>query len=210
MRFNTIFFDLDDTLYDPSTEIWKLIRQRIELYMLEQMHMPAEQIPEIRAGLFSRYGTTLRGLQTEYHIDEKAYLDFVHNVPIEERIAPNPQLHSMLLGLPQRKIIFTNADAGHAQRVLNALGVADCFDQIVDIYTIAPYSKPQPEAFEIALKVAQVTDPHDCIMIDDAVRNLTVAHSMGLFTVLANATSPVEDCDAAVSSLLDLPKVLPV
>jgi len=209
MHIDTIFFDLDDTLYDPSTEIWKLIRQRIELYLLEQMHFPAEQIPEIRARLFSTYGTTLRGLQIEYHIDEKAYLDFVHDVPIEEHIAPNPPLHSMLLGLPQRKIIFTNASTGHARRVLNALGIADCFDQIVDILTVSPYCKPQLPAFKIALKSAGVADPCHCAMLEDSRANLSVAHSLGIFTILANSESPDEGCDAAISNLLDLPKVLP-
>jgi pyrimidine 5'-nucleotidase len=209
MHIDTILFDLDETLYDPSTEIWKLIRQRIELYLLEQMHFPAEQIPEIRARLFSTYGTTLRGLQMEHHIDAEAYLDFVHDIPIEERIAPNPALGAMLRSLPQRKVIFTNANAGHAKRVLNALGIADCFDQIMDIFTVDPYCKPQLPAFEIALKSASIADAHRCAMLDDNQANLNAAHSFGIFTILANAETPAEGCDAAISSLLDLPKVLP-
>ena len=33
MPFTTLFFDLDDTLYPPSTGVWDAIGDRIDLYI---------------------------------------------------------------------------------------------------------------------------------------------------------------------------------
>lgn len=33
MQFDTIFFDLDSTLYPESNGLWQVIRERIDLYM---------------------------------------------------------------------------------------------------------------------------------------------------------------------------------
>ena len=48
MRFTTIFFDLDDTLYPPSTGLWKTIKERMNIYMRERMGFPEDQISHIR------------------------------------------------------------------------------------------------------------------------------------------------------------------
>ena len=32
----------------------------------------------------------MRGLQVTHHLDEKDYLAFVHDVPVEERLQPDP------------------------------------------------------------------------------------------------------------------------
>jgi pyrimidine 5'-nucleotidase len=109
----------------------------------------------------------------------------------------------------QRKVIFTNADTNHANRVIVTLGLEGVFDQIIDIRDISPFCKPQVEAFKKALEIAQVADPSECVMIDDASRNLLAASEAGLFTIQVG----VEDCpagiDASILSLLDLPSVIP-
>ena len=81
MPFTTIFFDLDDTLYPSSSGVWKLIKDRMNLYMHLRLEIPRDEIPSLREELFHQYGTTLRGLQATYHIDTKDYLSFVHDIP---------------------------------------------------------------------------------------------------------------------------------
>jgi putative hydrolase of the HAD superfamily len=108
----------------------------------------------------------------------------------------------------QRKVIFTNADTNHANRVISALGLEGCFDQIVDIRDIHPYCKPQPEAFEMALQLIGIQNRQTCIMFDDAPRNLLTAKSAGLFAVLIGASNCPDRIDAAIPSLLELPTVI--
>lgn len=176
------FFDLDNTLYPHDCGLWEVLRDRIDLYMTEQMHFPADQVSGLRHRLWSQYGTTLRGLQAEYHVDTDAYLEYVHALPLRDFIKPNPALHQLLAALPQPKVIFTNSDAAHARRVLDALEITEFFQDIIDVYTQAPHCKPQPEAFQKALERVD-EPPENCLLIDDSPNNLAAAHQLGFKTV---------------------------
>jgi len=208
MTLKTMFLDLDDTLYPPSTGIWPAIGGRIDLYMIERLHLPADQVPALRRQLFRTYGTTLRGLVVTMNVDQVDYLDFVHDVPVERMLQPDPRLHAVLSGLPQRKVIFTNADRKHAGRVLGALQVADCIDQIIDILDITPYCKPQPDAFESALHMAGEDDPAQCVLVDDGVPNLASARRLGFHTVRVGSAEPSQEYEAGIASIHDLPDAL--
>ena len=167
MNFTTLLIDLDDTVYPADSGVWQAIRQRIDLFVCEKFQLPWEEARQFRQKLFLEYGTTLRGLQAVYHIDEDEYLAFVHDVPLADFLKPDPALEQVLKQLPHRKIIFTNADTAHARRVLAVLGLEACFDEIIDIKVMSPYCKPMPAAFEIALQRAGVEDPAGCMLVDD-------------------------------------------
>jgi len=184
MRFSTIFFDLDETLYPSSSGLWIAIRERINIFMHERMGFPPEQINGLRERFFREYGTTLRGLQSNYKVDIEEYLSFVHNIPLNKYLQPDPGLRSVIETLPARKYIFTNADSAHANRVLNVLGLQGCFDGILDVHVLAPYCKPMLESFELALQAAGSPNPHACALLDDQARITLAAHRLGLYTIL--------------------------
>jgi pyrimidine 5'-nucleotidase len=208
MFFETILFDLDDTLYPASSGLWTVLQSRIELFMTEKMHLATDQVPALREELFRKHGTTLRGLSELYHIDEQEFLDFVHNVPLADYIQPNPRLKAVLSQMPQRKIIFTNADSNHATRVINVLELHGCFEQIIDVRDIHPYCKPQKEAFQKALELAAILQPQKCLMIDDAPRNLIAAKTLGISTVLIGNHSSPETFDHCINCIDQIENVL--
>jgi putative hydrolase of the HAD superfamily len=142
MRFETLFFDLDGTLYPEDNGLWDAIKARIDRYLLEVMGFTPQEARRLRKVFMQQYGTTLRGLQTEFHIDAEHYLAYVHDLPLDQYLAPNPALRGLLLGLSARRWIFTNSDAGHAGRVLDALGLAGCFEGIIDIRALEFICKP--------------------------------------------------------------------
>ena len=107
MPFTTLFFDLDDTLYPNSAGLWAAIRERMSLYMIERLKLPAEEVPGLRRFYYETYGTTLRGLQKHYHIDAEDYLAFVHDLPLETYLEPDAEARPILLSLPQERWIFT-------------------------------------------------------------------------------------------------------
>ena len=154
MRFKSLYFDLDDTLYPSGSGLWDAIRDRMNVYMQKFIDLPLAEITTIRQGYLEKYGTTLRGLQAHYDIDAEEYLAFVHDLPLEEYIHPDPGLRTLLLSLPQRRWIFTNSDHNHANRVLNILGLAGCFDGIIDIQAVDFACKPDKTAYERALQIA--------------------------------------------------------
>ncbi|MGA2504346.1 MAG: pyrimidine 5'-nucleotidase [Anaerolineales bacterium] len=208
MQFNTIFFDLDETLYPTSSGLWMEIRKRINSYLRDRMGFPPEQIEVLREQYFRDYGTTLRGLQANFNVDMEEYLAYVHSVPLNEYLHPDNRTRKVIEALPTHKYIFTNADSAHANRVLKALGLQGVFDGILDVHTIAPYCKPMPESFTLALQAAGSPDPRTCALLDDQARVTRAAHRLGLFSILVGKDSAGENADAAMLNWLDLPGLL--
>lgn len=208
MTLTTLFFDLDDTIYPASTGLWQAIKARMDVYMHERMGFAPEEIPALRERLFQTYGTTLRGLEMEYTVNTQEYLAFVHDLPLGDYLRPDPVLRQVLKGLHYQKFIFTNADAAHAQRVLDAVGVRDCFDGIVDINAVAPYCKPMPESFAIALRLAGESDPQRCLLIDDIARTTQAAMQAGLFSILYGRESVNGYAHAGLTDWRDLPDLI--
>jgi len=209
MNFDTIFFDLDATLYPESNGLWPAIRENIDRFMREEMKIPEVEIPKMREYYYAHYGTTLRGLQIHYGVEPRDYLNYVHDLPLDRFLQPDPDLRKMLLSIPKRRWIFTNSDRPHAERVLTQLGIEDCFENIVDVYTLEQHPKPQPEAYQLALETAGVPEPQTCALLDDSIRNLTSAKEMGFFTILVGHNDIHPSADRSLSDIHDLPRVAP-
>lgn len=209
MQVTTLLFDLDDTLYPPSTGLWSTIRERMHTYMTERMGIEPALADRLRPHFLETYGTNLRGLQHEFEVDTDDYLAYVHDLPLSEYIHPNLELRQMLLSLPQKRWIFTNADQPHAERVIKVLQLEGCFDGIIDVRAINFLNKPVPEAYMKALQIAGVEHPSDCLFFDDALRNLLPAKRLGLFTALVNPEVNNNGADLHLAYLTDLRQAAP-
>ena len=208
MRFTTIFFDLDDTLYPASTGLWRTLKVRMHDYMCAHLGIPENEIPGLREKYFMQYGTTLRGLQANHQIDTADYLAYVHDVPLGDYLIPDPVQRSVIASLGTRNLIFTNADASHARRVLAALELEDLFETVVDINAMEPYCKPMTESFAIAMQAAGVSDPAGCVIIDDLPRTTRAARGLGIFSLLYGHAQARPDADAAFTDWRALPGLL--
>jgi putative hydrolase of the HAD superfamily len=208
MRFTTLFFDLDDTLYPASTGLWKAIKERMNMYMRDRMGIPEEQVPPLREQYFKMYGTTLRGLQARHNVDAEDFLAFVHDLPLKDFLTPNPTQREVIASLPSRKLIFTNADVHHAERVLAALQLDDLFDDVVDVNAVAPYCKPMPESFAIAQELADEPDPRKCVLIDDLPRTTRAALNVGMASILYGTDEPTDEASGVFTDWNHLPILL--
>ena len=208
MRFTTIFFDLDDTLYPSNAGLWLAIKNRMNDFMRERMNIPADEIPALREKYYLQYGTTLHGLQKHHQINVDDYLAYVHDLPLGNYLTPNIAQRSVIASLPTRNLIFTNADMAHAKRVLSVLELSDFFNIIVDVNTVSPYCKPMPESFQIAMKLAGETDPSKCVMIDDIHSTTRAAHEAGMFSILYHETLKDGAADAHLTDWNDLMGIL--
>lgn len=208
MKFAAVFFDLDDTLYPASTGLWLAIKERMNVYMRDRMGFDPAEIPTVREKYFREYGTTLRGLQANHQINVDDFLAFVHDLPLRDYLTPDPTLRPVIASIPTRKWIFTNADVSHARRVLAALELDGLFDGIVDVNAVAPYCKPMPESFRIAMESAGETDPARCVMIDDLPRTTRAAREFGMYGILYGQDAPQPDADASFTDWRVLPALL--
>jgi putative hydrolase of the HAD superfamily len=208
-RYRTLLLDLDDTLYPNTSGIWGAIGERINRYMTERVGIPLGHVDALRDRYFRSYGTTLNGLMIHHNVNPLDYLDYVHQVPIEEMIHPDLDLLHTLRSLPQRRVVFTNASRGHAERVLRALGLEQVIDQVVDIVALDMINKPRPESFQRAMALCGETEPAACVTVDDALRNLITADSLGMTTVLVGREDGCQEVDFCIPRAADLLRALP-
>ncbi|KAH9319868.1 hypothetical protein KI387_021637, partial [Taxus chinensis] len=140
-QYDCLLFDLDDTLYPLSSGLQAACRKNIEDYMIEKLKIDESEVPTLCYDLYKRYGTTMAGLKAlGYAFDNDEFHSFVHGRLPYENLRPDPVLRSLLLSVPQRKIIFTNSDKVHAVKALNRLGLEDCFEGFICFETLNPSS----------------------------------------------------------------------
>ena len=147
-------------------------------------------------------------MKKHHNISEEEFLAYVHDLRLEDYLTPDAQQREIIASLPTRNLIFTNADIPHAERVLTALNLRDLFTTIIDVTTVAPYCKPMPEAFSIAMKLAGESDPARCIMIDDLKRTTRAAKAIGMSSILFGETASSEDASASLSDWNDLTDIM--
>jgi HAD superfamily hydrolase (TIGR01509 family) len=116
----------------------------------------------------------------------------------------------LLLGLPQSRWVFTNADSDHAHRVLSILELESCFEGVIDVRAIRFACKPEQVAYKRALALAGNPLPKQCVLLDDNPDNLRVAHNMGFTTVLIGEAQIVDGLDGVNFSSPDLLKLTSV
>jgi len=180
-----IIFDLDETLYPRHAGLMQAIGERILRYLIERMGFSPEVAEEKRVYYFRTYGTSLRGLMVEEHVDAEDYLAFVHDIDLARYIGPNPALDAMLRRIPLAKCVFTNATREHALRVLDVIGVAGHFPVIIDIRAVDYVSKPDPVAYRRILERIGA-EGGECILVEDNPRNLQPGKALGMHTILVD------------------------
>lgn len=174
-------FDLDNSLYPASCDLFALVDQRIGEYVQRLLGLDPVEARKVQKGYFATHGTTLAGLMESHGIDPHDFLDFVHDIDMA-RIVADPVLVGALDRLPGRKFVFTNADETYARRVLDKLGLANAFDGFHDIHTMDYVPKPDPSAYA-KICARHGIDPARAIFADDMARNLAPAKAIGMTTL---------------------------
>lgn len=208
-KIDYLLFDLDDTLYANSANLFTEVGERIEAWCARTLGISLAEARALRTHYFAHYGTTMAGLLRDHPwVDIHDYLDDVHQVDVSKYLTPDPALVAMLSELPARKVIFTNAINDWAERVLAQLGVRAHFDAIVDVRAVDLLGKPKPEAYERILALLE-TSGDACVLIDDQPRNCEVGASFGMTTILVREGSRASDgAHYAVNHILETAPIL--
>jgi putative hydrolase of the HAD superfamily len=174
-------FDLDNTLYPTTSGIFAQVDALIVGYVMRLFDLELEAARALKKRLVIEHGTTLRALMDRHGVEPVGFMEEVHQVDLTA-IEASPTLDAALAALPGRKLVFTNASTGHAERVLARLGVADHFEDIFDIVAADFVPKPQPAAYD-ALVARYNIDPRRSVFLEDMARNLVPAAALGMTTV---------------------------
>ena len=200
--------DLDGTLYPMGIGVMRRIGSRIDRFMQDRLGLDEAEIRRLRQTYYRRHGTSMRGLYLNHGVDPDQYLRYVHSVSVSGLLAPNEGLGRALARCPWRKVIFTNASAGHAENVLRALGVRGQFSRIIDLCALEYVNKPRTEAYRRVLAILDVK-ASCCVFVEDSVRNLIPAGDLGMGTVLVSPDGAEETrVDCVIERLRELPEAL--
>ncbi|QYZ68430.1 pyrimidine 5'-nucleotidase [Neotabrizicola shimadae] len=174
-------FDLDNTLYPPTTGLFPQIQDRMTGWVMNKLRLGKREADALRQTYWARYGTTLSGLMREHGIDPLPFLAHVHDIDFSE-LAPDPNLRSRIADLPGRRIVYTNADTAYAHRVLAGRGLDGLFDAVYGVEDAEFLPKPERKAFERIFSLDGL-DPTGAAMFEDDPKNLLAPHEMGMKTV---------------------------
>jgi putative hydrolase of the HAD superfamily len=188
-------FDLDNTLYPASADLFGLMDVRMTAYVAKTLGISdLVEARRIQKSYFQEHGTTMAGLMAAHHVDPHHYLADVHDIDLDV-LAEDARLARLIAELPGRKLIFTNGDEPYARRVLAKLGLSETFEAIHDIHASA--YKPKPHAESYASMIAGLgVDPKASVFVEDMARNLAPAKALGMTTVwIDNGSEQGHDAD---------------
>lgn len=196
-RADAWVFDLDNTLYAPTTRLFDQIDIRIRDYIAAFLDLDADEAWRIQKLYFREHGTTMRGLMDRHGMEPGPFLDHVHDIDLAA-IDPDPALERALGRIPARKVVFTNADTAHAERIMDRLGIRHHFEGVFDIVDAGYVPKPEPLVYAQLVQAFDLT-PETTVMVEDMARNLIPAFEMGMTTVWVHNETPwgAEDADGA-------------
>lgn len=183
-HIETWIFDLDNTLYPPSCDLFELIEARMNTYVARLLGCELDEAREIQKGFYHEHGATLAGLMAHHGVDPGHFLDDVHAVPLD-RLSPDPALNAALAALPGRRLIHTNGDAHYAARVLEALDLTSLFEAVHDIRAADFRPKPDPHGYGLLMDRHGI-DPAGAAFFEDMARNLAPAKALGVTTIWYN------------------------
>ena len=212
---STLIFDLDDTLYDPSTGLSPSTLPRLYRYMVERMGFASTYSAMLLAEeYFERYGSDSAGLAVaaqegrlpgngSFNQPELAEW-FATETPFERYLRPaSKQFQELLRGCPLKLVVFTNSPKPYAEEALKALELTDIFDnekirspfdrspmrRFYAVEDVLPTCKPDPGAFRNILRRIR-SSPSETIVFDDSMKNLRAAKLLGMRTVLVQSQAP--------------------
>ncbi|MFC1466641.1 MAG: pyrimidine 5'-nucleotidase [Candidatus Brachytrichaceae bacterium NZ_4S206] len=201
--YKLILFDLDETLYPRSAKLMDTITERINQYIAHKFNVPIEQAVELRRRFRGMYGTALRGMMEEgYPVNIDEYFEYVHDIELDGVLAADPRLREMLLSIPLRRAVLTNSNIEHALRILQHMGIEDCFERVIDIRALSFRNKPDPLSYQIALEMLRVT-PREVIFVEDTPVNTRAARAIGMTTILIECP-PSDAADYFLDSILEV------
>lgn len=188
----TLVFDLDNTLYSPESGLLSTVSGRISNYISDRLGLNQTDADILRERYRSKYGITLTGLIHQHNIDPIDFDTFVYDINYTDKVKSDQHLKTLLNELPHEKIVYTNAGSRHAHTVLNRLGLADCFDNVIAIEDLNFQAKPTTSSFDSFIQLTSI-NPKSSLFFEDSSENLDTAKSFGFTTAMVGQSDYTAD-----------------
>jgi putative hydrolase of the HAD superfamily len=178
-------FDLDNTLYPASCDLFAEIDSRMTDFVARFLRIDAQEARALQKAYYRDHGTTLKGLMSLHGMAPDEFLFHVHEIDL----SPLPvceKLRGAIAALPGRKFVYTNGSRRHAERVTKHMGLDHLFDGMSGIEDSGFHPKPDRRSYDLFCECHGV-EPVRAVFFEDMERNLAPAHAMGFATVLVHS-----------------------
>jgi putative hydrolase of the HAD superfamily len=182
---DTWLFDLDNTLYPHECGFAPEVDARMTEHVAALTGLPRAEAHALQLRYLDEHGLTLRGLMLHHGVDPVAFNAQFHDLALG-RIPADPALAAALARLPGRRLIFTNADDVHTDRVIAQVGLTGLFHGVFHIASADFVPKPQAASFARLIEMHAIRSGATAFFDDRAV-NLAPAAALGMTTVLVGA-----------------------
>lgn len=202
-------FDLDNTLHNATPHIFPHINRSMTAYLQQHLQLDEQAANALRVDYWQRYGATLSGMMRHHGTEPEHFLWHTHQFPgLPQMVLREPHLRQVLMRLPGRKLVFSNAPQHYAHDVLKLLKIDDLFVDLFAIEHTRYRPKPQMAGF-IRLMRKHRLNPAQCVMVEDSTENLRTAKRLGMKTVwISTSTRQPAYVDVKVQNVMQLPRML--
>ena len=181
-----LIFDLDKTPYPRGAGLMQEIGVRINRYLIENLHCPPIRRKNCEA-YDNQHGTACAASLWSGAMRSRGYPHTCTTSP-DRSHRPGPALTDML-----RSIRLTSEASpvppSSSPDVWRRIGIADQFEDIIDVRRGGSCEQTRSARYRRLDILGARGD--ECILIEDAVRNLLPAKALGMTTILVDsATAP--------------------
>ncbi len=198
-------FDLDDTLHNASAHIFPVMNRAMTRYIMDELSLDELAAHQLRQHYWRVYGATLKGLMRHHGVDAHHFLKETHAFSdLPSMVIQMQRLKHMIKQLKGRKCVFTNAPRAYAIRVLQLLGIDDCFELVFSVESTKFHAKPSVRGFQMLLSTLNVR-ASDCVMLEDSLPALMTAKRLGMRTIwVSRRLNKPKFVDYRINSVLAL------
>ncbi|PLR86841.1 beta-phosphoglucomutase [Bacillus canaveralius] len=204
-----VIFDLDGVITDTAEYhylAWKALADQLGIPFSRQFN---EELKGISRMDSLEKILTHGGKQARFSSEEKDQLAAKkneHYLNLINRITPAdllPGIWKFVADINAAGVKLGIASASkNAMTVLEALGIREQFDIIVDARTIC-HGKPDPEIFITAAKLLEA-EPSACIGIEDATAGVEAIKAAGMFAIAIGPKEQFEKADLVYNDTSEL------
>lgn len=204
-----LIFDLDGVLTDTAKfhlTAWNDLAKKLGIDLTEKQLNSLRGISRMDSlNMILEYGNKKTNLTSEQkeRLAEEKNSNFLKQVDAMSSSDILPGIMELLQDAEKANLKMCIASASHnAPKILNKLGIADRFEQIVNPATIL-HGKPDPEIYEKAQQLLQL-NRDEVISFEDAAAGVEAIKAAGQFAVGIGDKQMLKDADYVVESTKEL------
>lgn len=188
-----LLFDIDNTLYCESTGLMNYIQLKIHEYAVRK-GIPPNNVKTVCKQYNKEYGLALKGFMKHFPETDPNEFDMCVDggTNLQMFLKEDLELKNILKGMSYKMYCFTNANYKHAMKVLEALGIVECFSGIF----YCEYKKHgeficKPDIFAYNI-IEELLGKPSIYFYEDSINNIKIGEQMGWYCELIDKENNIK------------------